>query len=66
MSFGIGFSHIDVHRKCNSALYGHRFKNSNFKKAGKSVLTKVKVSKRFRKEDLDIETLRRGKVHKNQ
>ena len=45
MSYGLGFSHQQVNRRCNTVLHGRRFKDSNFKKLGLSVLTKVKIVK---------------------
>ena len=45
MSYGLGFSHQQVNRRCNTVLHGHRFTDSNFKKLGRSVLMKVKIVK---------------------
>ena len=50
MSYGLGFSHKQVKRRCNSLVYGDRFKNSHFKKIGKTVLLRVRA----------VNTLRRG------
>ena len=55
MSYGLGFSHKEVKRRCNSLVYGDRFKNSHFKKIGRTVMLRVRA----------VNTLRRGEEEEN-